>query len=272
MSDKVASTDPNALLFPAFLYGPHASCRRKMKAEAKKWTKRYEERGEFPEPKLIPVPPGSVMICLGVEADIVAFGTDTHKPCWFFYLMDELRMEVRPSSGPQYAVFQSKFDAFSCRYPWGALAVATSPTESTIDLVSRRLEAVLSFWEQLDTLRYLRIRQFTLASLMHFLYEGTIRMWVDAPAGSVKDVLRAAIERMRNASEDEIQTRLMRRLHEFADTEPELKHREWLKSQGVIEAELVHTKKTYPERLEDMKAMGPYAGFLSDLERKYPGD
>ncbi|MBK9266640.1 MAG: hypothetical protein IPM54_43495 [Polyangiaceae bacterium] len=274
MSDKVASTDPNALLFPAFLYGPHASCRRKMKAEAKKWAKRYEAHGEFPEPKLIPVPPGSVMICSGVEADFLALGMATNEPCWFFYLMHELRMEVRPSSGPQYEVFQPKFEAFLCRYPWGALYVATTPADSTIDLVSRRLEAVLSFWEQLGTLRYLRYCQYTLTTLMHYYYEGTIRMWVDAPAGSVKDVLRAAMERMRHASEDEIQARMMRRLHEVADTDPELKHREWLKSPGVIEAELTRIKEIWPELLESMKSddMGACAGFLRALDGKYPGD
>ena len=49
------------LLFPAFLYGEQAPTRRKMKVEAKKWGKRYAKSGDFPEPKLIPVPPGSVV-------------------------------------------------------------------------------------------------------------------------------------------------------------------------------------------------------------------
>ena len=84
MSETTASTDPNALLFPAFVYGEHAQCRRKKRAEVKKWVKRYEERGEFPEPKLIPVPPGSLMICAGVEADMVAFGAGSRRPHWFF--------------------------------------------------------------------------------------------------------------------------------------------------------------------------------------------
>jgi hypothetical protein len=61
MSDVTPSTDPNALLFPAFMYGDKTTCRRKMKAEAKKWAKYYVEGREFPEPKLIPIPGGSVV-------------------------------------------------------------------------------------------------------------------------------------------------------------------------------------------------------------------
>ena len=55
MSDATAPTDPNALLFPAFVYGEPGECRRKMKAEAKRWAKRYAQHGDFPEPKLIDV-------------------------------------------------------------------------------------------------------------------------------------------------------------------------------------------------------------------------
>ncbi|MBK9266055.1 MAG: hypothetical protein IPM54_40505 [Polyangiaceae bacterium] len=272
MPDTTAPTDPSALLFPAFLYGPHATCRRKMKAEAKKWAKRFEERGDFPEPKLIPVPPGSVMICSGVEADMIAFGEDTYDPHWFFYLVDFLLMEASASSSLPREVFRPNCEAFACRYPWGALAIAITPWETTIARMSQRLEAVLSFWEQLDTLRYLRIRQYTLTSLMHYYYEGTIRMWVDTPAGSVKDVLRAAMERMRNASEDEIHARMMRRLHEVADSDPELKHREWLKSPGLLEAELTRTNAD-PACYNELSTgiTGSYSDILRDLDAQYPG-
>lgn len=52
---------PEPLLFPEFLYGEQAPTRRKMKAEAKKWGRRFAKGLDFPEPKLIPVPPGSVV-------------------------------------------------------------------------------------------------------------------------------------------------------------------------------------------------------------------
>lgn len=57
------------ILFPAFIYGEKAPCRRKMKAEAKKWAKAFEAGREFPEPKLVPLAPGSVVF---VEPTIAA--------------------------------------------------------------------------------------------------------------------------------------------------------------------------------------------------------
>ncbi|HRI62824.1 MAG TPA: hypothetical protein PK156_01255 [Polyangium sp.] len=270
MSDTLAPTDPNALLFPAFVYGDHAVCRRKMRAEAKKWAKRVDDGKDFPEPKLIPVPPGSLMICAQVEADIIAFGAGAHNPRWFFYLVDYLRVETLGKSSLSRAVFQPQFEAFACRYPWGALSVAMSGGIASVDRVARRLEAVLSFWEQLDTLRYRRIRQMTLADLMFVFYEGTIRMWVDAPAGSVKDALRVVSAQMRTASEDEIHTRMIRHLHEVADTDPNLKHREWLQSPGLIEAEVLRTKETNPERYQSLSTALEVPQYLRKLEEKYP--
>ncbi len=128
----------------------------------------------------------------------------------------------------------------------------------------------MSFWEQLDTLRYLRLRQYTLAELMLFLYEGMIRMWVDTPRGSVPDILRMAIERMRNASEDEIYARMMRCMHYVIDTDPKLKQREWLKSPGMLEAKLALMEKENPDWYDDMKTGIGFSDYLAELERKHP--
>jgi len=274
MSDTPAPTDPNALLFPAFVYGDHATCRRKMKAEIKRWIKRYEECGDFPEPKLIPVPPGSLMIASSGAGSMLTYGASKDNPRWYFYLIDELRMELRWPSRPPREIFQPQFETFARRYPWGALSVAINTGGITsIDIVTQRLEGVLSFWEKLDTLRYLDLhfRELSLANLMVVFYEGTIRMWVDDPRGSVQDVLPAVVERMRNASEDEIQMRMMRRLHEVADTDPVLKQREWLKSSGVIEEDLARMKEMNPDWYEDMKTGRWYSEYLVKLEKKYPG-
>jgi len=61
-SRQTLTTMPEPLLFPEFLYGELSPTQRKMKAEAQKWGKRYAKSGDFPEPKLIPVPPGSVVL------------------------------------------------------------------------------------------------------------------------------------------------------------------------------------------------------------------
>ena len=181
-------------------------------------------------------------------------------------------MEVNPGTREERAIFQPKFEAFLCRYPWGALAVATSVSDSSIPIVTQRLEAVLSFWEQLDTLQYLRVRKYTLGEQMLFYYESTLRMWVDTWSGkSIRDLLHEVIERMRHASEDEIQMRVWRRMYQVIDTEPTLKHREWLKSRDLLEAAIAHDQAHWPERYEDFKTGKSQAGFLTDLDAKYPG-
>lgn len=270
MSDSTAATDPKPLLFPAFVYGEHAVCRRKMKAEAKKWAKRCDEGKDFPEPKMISVPPGSVMICAGVEADMIAFGGGSRKPRWYFYLVDWLRMHASVGTAADREVFQAKYEAFVSRYPWGALSLAIEAQLWSIPIIIRRLETVLSFWEELQTLRYLRLRKYTLDELILYWYEGPLRMWVDAPRGSVPDILRAAIEQMRCASEDEIHTRMMRHMHYVIDTDPKLKQREWLKSPGMLEAKLALMEKENPDWYDAMKTGQGFPDYLAELERKHP--
>jgi hypothetical protein len=139
------------------------------------------------------------------------------------------------------------------------------------------VEGVLAFWEQLETLRYIdrvtaRCKRGTLGDLLAFHFEGHIAMWVDAPTGDVRQDLRTAIDQMRRASDDEIHTRLIRRLHYVADTNPHLKHREWLKSPGVIEAELRWYAEE-PRRFDDLTTgqYGRHSGFLGILEREHHG-
>jgi hypothetical protein len=269
---QLGAVNKNPLLVPAFVYGEHAQCRRKMKAEAKKWAKRFEEGRDFPEPKMIEVPPGSILICDSGDARMIAFGASSRKPCWFFYLVDEMHMEANPGTPEARKLFQPKFEAFACRYPWGALSLAISAGGSlTIPIVVQRLEAVLSFWEQLDTVRYLRFQKYTLNELMLYFYYGVLNMWIGGPRKSMRDSLRAAIDQMRNASEDEIQTRMMRYFHWLIDNYPKLQHREWLKTPGLLERELAITKETDPDSYEGKKTGQWLESYLEYLEEyRYP--
>lgn len=167
-----------------------------MKAEAKKWVKRFDDGRDFPEPKMIEVPPGSILICNSGDAGMVAFGAGSRTPRWFFYLVDEMHMLANPGTPEARKLFQPKFEAFACRYPWGALSRAISGGETTIPVVAQRLEGVVTFWEQLDTVRYLRIRKYTLDELMHQFYYGVLNMWVGGRHKPMRDSLRAAIDQI----------------------------------------------------------------------------
>ena len=139
-----------------------------MKAEAKKWAKRYQERGDFPEPKLIPVPPGSLMFCNRGSAEMVvdgwsvtndaasaalseSVGRNRNAPRWFFYVVVDIKTETAlnlPLTTPDEQSLMQRdrndaaYEAFACRSPWGALALAIRhPLYNTIPAVSQRMEA-----------------------------------------------------------------------------------------------------------------------------------
>jgi hypothetical protein len=280
-----------------------------MKAEAKKWAKRYQERGDFPEPKLIPVPPGSA-IYLGEQNSIALMNmgmrfeqtpgslvpdtvvVDTppnrNQPRWYFYLVLQIEIETalnvdRGIASDQYHAHSDKFDtaydAFACQYPWGALSTAINHRFfNTIDVVSQRINAVLLFWEQLDAMRYidpvaLRGKRGTLAELLAIHFEGPIGMWVDAPTGDVRQDLRTAIDQMNRASEEEIRVRMMRQLHSFLDRDRHLEHKEWLQTPGVLEAGLAHyQQRDRPGWYEELKSGSSFGHgyFLGRLDHKYP--
>jgi hypothetical protein len=193
-------------------------------------------------------------------------------PQWRLWGLSYLRLGL-DYNYEERAKVQADFEAFACKYPWGALAVALKHAlYNTIDAVSKRIEAVLSFWEQLDTLRYfdIKLMPITLAEMLawpHF--DGLVAMWVDQPSGDIRVGLRTAIDKMRVASEDEIRMRLIKRLRQIADTRPDLQHRERLKAPGFIENAL---SKLNREDYEDMTtgddgALG--SGFLARIDRSF---
>ncbi|MBK9264243.1 MAG: hypothetical protein IPM54_31130 [Polyangiaceae bacterium] len=178
--------------------------------------------------------------------------------------------------------FRRAFIPHVCKYAWGAIsaAIIRSLILNNIELTVPRVEGVLRHWEALDTLKYIDLyqRPISLTDLMVFYYHGHIAMWVDEPTGNIRTDLQTAIDQMRNASEDEIHTRLLARLRALVDIEKDLNHREWLKSPGVIEeaveaerAERAKGKLAYDDLTTGQ--IGSHGGLLSRLERDhYPGN
>jgi hypothetical protein len=294
MSDSTTPTDPNALLFPAFMYGDKTTCRRKMKAEAKKWAKHYSEGREFPVPKLMPIPPGSVVFTDETFANFVGGGYSMNAAStivtisanpkeqglhiqWRAYLLDDLRFDAGSAakcSQVEGLAFRRVFVPFVCKYAWGAISAAAIGTLlNSIELTVPRIEGVLRFWEALDTLKYVDFgeRPVSLAGFMTNQFQGTITMWVDQPRGNMRADLHTAIDHMRQASEDEIHMRLVKRLREYVDTDKYLKNREWLKSPGVIEAGLETERQLGQNQYDNLTSgrMSAHGGFLVWLERNY---
>ncbi|HRI68491.1 MAG TPA: hypothetical protein PK156_29885 [Polyangium sp.] len=263
MSDAPESSPAEALLFPAFMYGDRTTCRRKMKAEAKKWAKCYVQGREFPEPKLIAVPPGTVvftgehmahMVAQGYsfsfspQVNIVTIAANPRQEGrhiqWRPYLLKDLQHEtewVPKLDNAECFAFRSVFVPFVCRSAWGAIGAAVIPCLlNSIELTVPRIEGVLRFWEALDTLKYIDSDEhpMSLSDLINYYFCGQIAMWADQPTGNIRTDLQTAIDLMRNASADEIHARLIKRLRDYVDIKKGLQMREWLKSPGVIEAGL----------------------------------
>lgn len=282
-------SSPSALLFPAFLLGDSPTCQRKIKAEAKKWAKRYADKGQLPEPALLPVPPGTILFGTTSAVRLKRLDNDPewdkmtsrqgpYQPQWHFYFLPSFWIDISNVLNLNYedtARFKETFEAFACRYPWGALAVAVKhQIPNTIPMVVRRVAALLSFWDQLDTVRYVNhtCLPVSLAEWIAFEFQGEIATWVDLPTGNPRTDLQTAIDQMRQASEEEIRDRLMRRLHALIDTEPKLKHREWLKTPGLLERELALRATSGREWVDDLTTgnWGCLRGFLICLDRECP--
>jgi len=266
-------TEP--LLFPAFLYGELSPTQRKMKAEAKKWGKRYAKSGDFPEPKLMSVPFGSIVFWNRYALEFRKSGMSTENdpewakvwsaagpnvPRWHLHHLEHFWTDIptvergREFRHPMFKAYET----FVQRYPWGALVIAmTQPLDNPIPVAIRRIEALLSFWEQLDTIRYVDV-DFYPVSLTDFvlgLYRELVVMWVDRPTGDLRVDLRTVISAMPKASEDEIRSRALRSACWFIETWPHLKHRQWLKTPGLLERELERLRVEEPDNYADLATL-----------------
>lgn len=266
------------LLFPEFLYGEQAPTRRKMKAEAKKWGRRFAKGLDFPEPKLIPVPPGAVVFWAQPAVEFMKWGVSTEndpeweKVCalrgrlvrrWHLYHLTLFRTEIPKPEGDDYleirARLRAAYEAFVCQYPWGAIAIAIErPYDNTIPVAMRRIEALLSFWEPLDTIRYVSYDLYPvpLTELMRYTYRDMLAMWVDKPSGDLRVDFRTTITNIPKASEDEIRARVLRNARWIIETWPRWKHPQWLKSPGLLEGELERLRREDPDIYAELPTRG----------------
>ena len=296
MSDATSSTQPNELLFPAFMYGDKTTCRRKMKAEAKKWAKCYAEGRPFPEPKLIPIPPGSVLFVDESTSNWVGGGYSTTasnavlisanpkaeglniqwRGYLFWYLQLEIELTAKLSREACFA-FRREFAQSVTRSAWGAIsAAAIHCLLNSIECTVPRIEGVLRHWEALDTLKYIDFdeRPISLTQFMTYQFHGNVAMWVDHPTRELRTDLATAVAHMRTASPEEIHARLVKRLRDLVEIKKELKHPEWLKSPGVIEARLQVHRHEGQEFYDDLTSgyWPEHGKFLKWLEMDYGPD
>jgi hypothetical protein len=269
---------PEPLLFPEFLYGELSPTQRKMKAEANKWGRRFAKSSDFPEPKLIPILPGSIVFWLESAVEFVKWGVSAendpewgkvcalagrHVSRWHLHHLISFRSEIPTPEGADYMEIRPRlwgtYENFLCRYPWGALTLAIAkPLYRTILVATRRIEALLSFWEPLDTIRYVDIRLYpvSLTDLVRYTYRDVLATWIDKPSADLRVDLHTTITNILKASEDEIRARALRGARWVIETWPHLKHRQWLKTPGLLERELERLRLEEPDVYADLPTSG----------------
>jgi hypothetical protein len=218
------------LQLPSFLHGTYRSVRQKVKREGLRCGEQYRKDGTFPAPRqLLEVPPGEVVLTLEV-ADF-----QRERPAWRPYMVDELLFALsKPPSGEWQDPYPVR-EAFEARFldtAWGALFFAMSQSApKSAERVARHLHAVLRFWEPLQGVRYhfMRLGEAqTLEELMVASCDWAMEAWCPEGAGTVRERLELAAERMARATREDCIEAMLREMPRALAHASKLKHRQVL--------------------------------------------
>lgn len=225
------------LVFAKFLFGSFAAVKRKVGSEADRWTRQYREHKTFPVPAEALVAPGSLVM----TSDISDFQRESDR--WRVYFTRALGSAIHKAlKWRDHERVAADFEDATTRFSWGALDAAVGHLfPNSLPVVSRRLKAVLGFWEPLDTLQYIgRDAQLplSLAELLRSHYEPLIEAWLGRPASDVRSDLGEVVARMESASAEDVRDKVTEALLDLAQTDTRIKNREALRSRARTAAML----------------------------------
>lgn len=189
---------------------------------------RYQQDGSFPSPhSLRDVPPGEVVIAHEV-ADF-----QREQPAWRLYLLSRVMTGLYEATDFQNTLqVRDAYEAFCRESAWGALYFAiTHPSPVSAEHTALRLQALLRFWEPLQSARYLFTSPSTALTLEDLISDAcswTMEAWCPGEEGAVHDRLELAAERLARATRDDSIEAVLRQLPRALATASGLKHRELL--------------------------------------------
>ncbi len=219
-------TEPSSSLqLPSFLYGPFNTAQRKAHREGRRCGEQYQKDGTFPPPlELVTVPPGEVV----VAHDVVDF--DRARPAWRLYMLSDVTdglcealdwKNVYPAG--------DAYEATARETAWGALyfvfaRIAPKSAEKT----ALRLQAMLRFWESLQSVRYLFTSPNVPISLEQLLVAAVnwaMDAWCPVGEASVRARLETAAARMAHATREDCIEAILRQMPRAFSSATDLKHR-----------------------------------------------
>ncbi|MFL5350321.1 MAG: hypothetical protein ACJ8AT_36570 [Hyalangium sp.] len=213
---------------PSFLHGSYAEVSRKTRQEGQRCGEQYRDQGSFPAPReLLEVPAGEVV----VAHDVVDFQHE--RPVWRLHMMANVMSALYETVEPQ-KTFQAR-DAYEdvCRATaWGALYFTIAPTGPvSAERTSRRLQALMPFWEPLQSVRYLFKTvnaALTLDELLSTACDWAMEAWSPVGEGSVRTRLELAAERMGRATHEDSIEAILRQMPRALQHAQGVKHRDVL--------------------------------------------
>lgn len=221
-------TSPHrSLLMPEFLHGTFMTVDRKTRKEGERCGEQYRQDGSFPLPReLLEVPAGTVVMAHEV-ADF-----QRERPAWRLYMASNVADRLFETLDWQNTLqVGDAFEAFCGQEAWGALHFAVAQTAPhSSQRTALRLQAVLRFWEPLESVRYLFSSPhlpLTLEELLTTACGWAMDSW-NSGGAPVRERLERAVARMANATREDCLEAIVRQLPLAIAAARELKHRDWL--------------------------------------------
>ena len=217
---------PSSLRMPSFLQGTYPAVHRKTRAEGQRCGEQYRKDGTFPAPRqLLEVPPGEVVL----THEMADFQHE--RPAWRLYMVSTVKSSLYESLDWQSAIpVRDAYEAFFRETAWGALYLAISPTGPvSAERTALRLQAVLRFWEPLQSARYLfktLDAALTLEELMMASCDWAMDAWCPEGDAPVRMRLERAAQRMAQATREDSIEAILRQMPRALTFARGLKHRD----------------------------------------------
>jgi len=197
---------------------------RRTSKEGHRCGEQYLKDGSFSAPReLLEVPPGEVVIA----HEVVDFQRE--RPAWRLYMIARVMGAMADALNWQdIAQVRSKYEAASLETAWGALYFAVEqPGVLRPERVARRLQAMLRFWEPLQSTGYLFKAHpdvLTLDELMTAACEWAMNAWCPVDDRPVRTRLELAAERMARATKEDCMQAILREMPRALGYARGLKH------------------------------------------------
>ncbi|WNG44580.1 hypothetical protein F0U60_11095 [Archangium minus] len=245
----MAPGETSSLQLPSFLHGTYRSIQQKTRMEGLRCAEQYKKDGVFSAPsQMLEVRLDDVVLTQGV-ADF-----QHERPVWRLYMVSDVMSALWEALDSQNSiVVRDAYEAFFRGTAWGALYFALEQMGPvSAPRTAQRLQAVLRFWEPLQSVRYLFKTlgtELSLEDLMKASSGWAMDAWCPVGEASVRSRLEVAAERMARATRDECIEAIFRQLPQALAHAGKLKHRQILADPAYQRERLATLDSRFFERV-----------------------